>query len=925
MVTRVFLGWDQPFLTAASAWMAGRGADWSDTLVVVPTAQSGRRLRESLAEACGGAVLSPQMTTPGMLLRGPDMPDACESWEEELAWVAALESINGWEPYQAIMPEPDREDSAWAVGLAREFTALRRELAENGHTLGTAAKRLAETVEAGRWHALAGLETRVISQMRSWGLRDRSRPFSEILPPAGRVPRILLAGVPELPPVVAAALERDDRPVTALIAAPEADGEHFSPCGIPLACWLSRELPWPENRVHLAVNPRDQAHLALQAIAATCAPSDSIAIGCADAEVGEQLARILNQHGWPAFHPAAPVATEPLVKWWRTFAKWLIRPDFAALAELLAFSQSGKLVSGARYRKSIGIHRMMDRAMVRDAGDLRHRLEHDPDFLAHPDPAKALAMREDAASLLEAATAMESWRARYLRGEFLETTRIILEIISTPDDATAGEIEAWMTRAEPRISRLQKPAAFWIDVMLGALPSPSPTPPDDRVIDVQGWLEVFHEPGIHLILCGLNEGRVPSRSSGETWLGEAARSRLGLITGDSRAARDAFLFHALIRARSHGSGSVDVFCGKCSIGGDALLPSRLLLTGSGQLLATRVRTLFRELEPPDSGLRNEPDGWKWRPPVIVAARMPSATALRDYLACPLRFYLKHVLRMRRPEPHRGEWNARDFGNIIHKTLENWGSNRTLHSRPEDDIAGHLLDEADRLITLGFDGKPPLAVRIQREAVHQRLRWTARILAGLHAEGWDVLETETPIRLTLPGGAEISGTIDRIDRHRESGAIRIIDYKTGKLGERKSAKVEAAHRVKATTAVIQRCAHLPVDSPAWHEATDAKGNPQTMLWQNLQLPLYVAAVAAEHGTLPAPCYLTIGDSFDRVDLHIWECFQQRDVDAAVTCADWITERIRQGVFLPAAAAVPHDDFEDLLAGLTWEEVLDWQPD
>lgn len=923
MVTRVFLGWDEPFLPLAVRWMAERGSDWSDTLMVVPTAQSGRRLREGLAEACGGAVLSPKTITPGMLLRGEDAPDVCENWEEELAWVAALESISQWDPYNAIMPEPDRSDSGWAVSLAREFAALRRELQENGHHLTTTFQRLADSVEADRWKALAQLETRMLSQLRAWGLRDRSRPFSEILPPPIRAPKILLAGVPELPPVVAAALEQDARTVTTLIAAPSSEAEHFSPCGIPLATWSSRDLPWPNGRVHVASNPQHQAILTLQAIAECQATPAEVAIGCADAEVGEDLARMLTSHGWPAFHPATPVVVEPLVKWWHTFAKWLNQPDFATLAELLAFPQSGKLVGGARYQKSQTVHRLMDDAMVRDAADLRHQLDGNPDFLAHPDDAKALAMRNDAKKLLDAATAMESWRASYLRGDFLATTKTLLEIITAPEDPAGEAMEAWIKRAKPMVSRLNKPATFWIDVMLNALSSPSPAPPDGRVIDVQGWLEVFHEPGNHLILCGLNEGRVPARSGGETWLGEAARARLGLITHDSRAARDAFLFQAIVQSRMHADGSATLFCGKFSLNGDALLPSRLLLTGSGKLLASRVKELFKPVEPPDAALRIEPDGWKWRPPVIEVTRMPSTTGLRDYLACPFRFYLKHVLRMRKPEPHRGEWNARDFGNIIHKTLENWGRSRDLHGRSAVAIADHLLDEADRLISLGFDGKPPLAVRIQREAMHQRLRWTARVLAEIHADGWEILETEKPIRLSLPGGATISGTIDRIDRHRDSGAIRVIDYKTGNPGNRKTSKVEAAHRIKATDAVIQRHAHLPEDCPAWHEATDAKGKTQTMLWENLQLPLYVAAVLADHKTLPEPCYLTIGDTFDRVGLHVWENVLQADVDSAITCADWITERIRQGIFMPPADAVRYDDFEDLAAGSSLTELVEWQ--
>ncbi|MFU8893592.1 MAG: PD-(D/E)XK nuclease family protein [Luteolibacter sp.] len=912
MVERVFLGWHEPFLSLAVEWMAARGADWSDTLVVVPTAQSGRRLREMLAEACGGAVLSPRTTTPGMILRGDDAPGIAENWEEELAWIAELESIADWAPYQPIMPEPDRTDDAWATGLARELAALRRELQENGHHLASAAKRLSDTVESERWQALAALERAMLQRLQRWGLRDRSRPFAEILPPVDRAPRILLAGVPDLPPVVAAAIEQDARPIISLVAAPESEATDFSPCGTPLQAWAGHELPWPDGRVHVASDPRHQAAIAISEIAKSQAASDAVAIGCPDAEVGEELCRALTHHGWTAFHPAGPVPSEPLLTWWRTFANWLRNPEFSTLAELLAFPQSGKLVGGARFQKSATLQRMMDEAMVRDTSDLRHQLAENPDFATHPDAEKAQAAREQAAQLLESASAMENWRASYQRGDFLQTTRKLLDIIATPEDAATQAIHAWLDRAEGMIRRHDKPAGFWLDLMLASLPASSPTPPDERVIDIQGWLEVFHEPGNHLVLCGLNEGRVPAKPTGETWLGEPARARLGLITADDRAARDAWLFHAITRARMHENGSVTLICGKSSAGGDALLPSRLLLTGDGESLARRVRHLFQSIEPPDAGLRREADDWNWQPPVFTPSRLPSATGLRDYLACPFRFYLKHVLRMRKPEPERGEWNARDFGNIIHKALEIWGGNASAHSASVDEIAGHLIDEADRIITRGFHGRPPLAVLLQREAMHQRLRWTARVLAEIHADGWEILETEKPIRIPVSGGRHISGTIDRIDRHRESGEIRIIDYKTGNLDERKSGTVEAAHRTTATAGVLKNHRHLADDCPAWHATTDAKGKPRACLWQNLQLPLYVAAVAADFDSLPQPCYLAIGNTRNRVALHTWDRFSLDEMKSAMACTEWIIERIDQGIFMPPAEKVRYDEFEPLAA-------------
>ena len=68
MMEREFLGWDRPFLTQAVAWLLERRDELPGMLVVVPTAQSGRRLREALAESAG-ALLAPKVVTPGSFLQ----------------------------------------------------------------------------------------------------------------------------------------------------------------------------------------------------------------------------------------------------------------------------------------------------------------------------------------------------------------------------------------------------------------------------------------------------------------------------------------------------------------------------------------------------------------------------------------------------------------------------------------------------------------------------------------------------------------------------------------------------------------------------------------------------------------------------------------------------------------------------------------
>src|SRR6478609_4016519 len=221
MAERKFLGWDQPFLTRAVAWLLARQHELPGLLVVTPTAQSGRRLREALAEA-GGAVLAPRVVTPGSFLQSRDA-DAAADWMDRVAWVEVLENVADWSEYEALFPEPPDESGNWAGSLAQEMVKLRHALQENGLLLTTASRKLQGTVEADRWEALAKLEHLVEQKMQLWGLKSRSRVLAEGLEMPAGVSRIVLAGVAEMPPLVERALLAWAGPVTALIGAPAAE------------------------------------------------------------------------------------------------------------------------------------------------------------------------------------------------------------------------------------------------------------------------------------------------------------------------------------------------------------------------------------------------------------------------------------------------------------------------------------------------------------------------------------------------------------------------------------------------------------------------------------------------------------------------------------------------------------------------------
>lgn len=894
MVEREFLGWERPFLTEAVEWLWRRKDELPGWLVVVPTAQSGRRLREALAER--GSCLAPHVVTPGWFLHADGAaPDSIEL----LAWVETLEAIRDWSPFEAVFPISPGEGEArgWSLGLARSLAGLRKSLQENALTIATASERLLNTVEAERWQALAALEDRVEHLLGSWGCVSRSAALAR--PHPGWQDgwfRVVLAGVPDFFEAIARQLGRAQVPVTALVGAPAEEVEHFDAFGRPAPSWNERPIAWPaetSGSVTLVADPRQQASEALRLAAIAGTSSDRLVLGTADEETAGELVRAFGRAGW-TLHDPAHQPPRPFAAWLAAWRRFLADPVAATAIDLLAYPQTAGLVGGRRAQRAAALSLARDRWLAKQRADFTLALEQTS--RTHEQEQLHLA-----ASTLES---LEEMRAGFARDGFHAGMRRLLEVVDPGE--TAAVLHEWLAGSAPSLGHVERDAGFWIDLLLASLPPTVSTPPAERALDVQGWLELFHEPGPHLIVCGMNEGWIPGRGSSDAWLPENVRGLLGLSTEPERAARDAYLLTAMTACRK-ASGRVDLLLVKTGAGGETLLPSRLLLAAPEGELPARVKELFRGIEPPDSSLAWTLDeAWKWRPREVAMAPRLSVTAFADYLACPFRFYLKQVAGMAEPEPERVEWNARDFGNVAHLVLERWALDEAARDFLESEaIEAFVHDELDRILASRFDGRLPLAVRIQTESLRQRLSWFARVQARERQAGWRIAEVEKKFELDLDGFIVV-GRVDRIERH-EDGRRRVLDYKTTAA----ASVVEQAHRV-AVTANTRLPAHLENVKEVLCTASDGK----TKRWKNLQVALYSAAL----GDVDELGYFALGATEADVKVSLWDGFFRDDRESALDCARWVTTRVAQRAFWPPAERVDFDDYAVLSLGRLLEETV-----
>lgn len=926
--SRHLLSWDQPLLRQvaerllAAAGERGGPADLSATLVIVPTRQSGRRLREALAHAAadrGPAFFPPRIVPPDYLLTYAPPANAAGRAGRLLAWAAVLRAAD-LGAARALFPiDPPARDFAWALPLAEQLLDLQTELAEQGLTFADVAvsTRQANAYEPDRWACLAELAARQQSRLAAAGLADpvaaMLRHAADPAPPPG-IARLVLAGTPDPVPLGLRVLEKlsAQLPVEILFSGPPGGESLFDDWGRPrTAAFQSRAIPVDTAAapVRLAADPAAVA-ADLAALAARHGAADGrLAFGLADPEITPLLARRLAAAGLAAYDPAGRPATQ------------------SALGALL--QTLGALLPAANFRAAADLCRQPDfagwlRRLAPDSHDwsdlrLRHGFDclaatHLPDSL---DDARELATDEWKNKFPEAPAALDALtgvRRRLAAGAFAETLPALLRDIygprqffpHEPDDRalidSAESLQAVLAeirRAAPAHPELAP--ADWNTLLLrlasaARLYSDRPA----AAYDLQGWLELLWEDAPHLALGGLNDGAVPEAVVGHAFLPESLRVHLGLRTNETRFARDAYLLEALLAMRAS-NGRVELFVAKTALTGEPRPPSRLLFRCPDDRLVVRAQTLFRE--PPAAAPRPPwQAAWQLRPGKPAPPERLSVTGFGVYLRCPFRFFLQRRLRMEPFDAARRDLDAREFGTLCHEALQALGTDGAAKSATQAiDIAAFLTDHVRAAMRQRYGRRLPLPLELQLDSACARLEAAARVEAEARAQGWRIFAVEQEWTAEIDG-LTITGKIDRIDRHETTGAWRLLDYKTSD----KAVAPARAHLRNLPRA--GRPPHLPACAE-----TAATGKLQ--LWTSLQLPLYRRFWRAQNSGDPPACgYFNLPKNTGETGIDPWSDLTPEAEESAWVCARGIVAAIRAGRFWPPAPLKPdEDEFARLFPG------------
>ncbi len=913
---RHFLPWDRPLLPQAVAWLAGDWAggaplDLSSTLVLVPTKQSGRRLREALAAYAAEknqAVFPPKVLPLAALIvpeASANAGQVASRLESLLAWAEVLQAAEP-EEFRAVFPvDPPARNFSWAASLAREFVRLQDTLAEVGLQLSDVPQKVEPTFpELERWQQIAVLERRQAAKLAALGLRDgqaaKIRQARAAVLPAG-ITRVVMIATPDPRPIALTVLAQHavQVPVEVLVFAPENEAATFDDWGRPQPeAWARRPLVLAdfERCVQLWADPAAQAARVVTVAQSYRANTGMLGVGIVDPEILPLAETGLRQAGLGSFNPEGRSRHGDALYQLLSALAGLVRDEAFATVEMLARCPDflGYLETrlGGGF-SAAGFLAKLDRLRARHLPpDLAEARRHEP------------AMRELAA--------VEELRVALTTGAFPGNASEVLaeifrarqlDVAKEADAALAASAEAWtdvMHEVAEATGRFQQlTTADWWELALRLYGETVRF--DEKsadAVELQGWLELIWEDAPHLIAAGLNDGRVPEAIVGDPFLPESLRVRLGLKTNAMRFACDAYALQALASARAAG-GRFEVLLGKTSAAGDPLRPSRLLLRCADEGLPQRIAFLFK---PVAAGGVNLPweRAWKLRPPVVASPERVAVTALRAWLQCPFRFYLSRVLQMEAVDPAKTELDAMDFGTLCHAALEAMGNAPAMRDCTDATVLrGFLLEALETAATQRYGRELTLPLIVQMEAARQRLAHAAEVQAETRNEGWVIERVEWKFAVPV-GGLTVSGKIDRIDRHEATGAIRVLDYKTSDMPVN-PARAHLRGRRKNE------------DVPAF-ALFDFGGGEE--VWTDLQLPLYERALAAEFPASAGPIrcgYFNLPKAVTETDIALWEDYSPELAEAAWRCAEGVAEAIRAGEFWPPRELKGHEaEYDDFAA-------------
>ncbi|MBM3494729.1 MAG: hypothetical protein FJX72_10510, partial [Armatimonadetes bacterium] len=705
---------------------------------------------------------------------------------------------------------------------------------------------------------------------------------------------IVIASCPTIPAALEMRLRSSRHAVTALVHAPPSESAAFSEMGRPTtSAWADRRIALSDDDIVTADTARDQAAVVVDRIGtlATDFGPDEISVCLGDPAMEAILRRMLRAAGTPTHHAFRRVLalTRP-VRLLSAIADHMESRSMDAFAALVRHPDLDP--PGAGHATVPTTWRLHDLDCLR----VRRLSDRVPSAFANvavPTDESGGKRQERGVSDVAAAIARLVAPLGTTKRPIVEWAEPIARVLvsiydpimsderSQPSELTDSlqSVGQWLrdvSDTDPNLGRvalLTGPQA--LRFLVRSVSDVSiPEPVRDSAVEVLDWFETPYDDAPVKIVTTMNEGHIPARPPDDPLIPDALRAELGLPDAEALHALDAFHLAALAASTRH----LCLISGRISADGDTLKPSRLLFACDDAALPARASRLFagaateRHMVPFAYATASRFALPRPRPPSEPIAKL-SVTAFRDYLACPYRFYLRHVLGLETITDAAPEMDAPTFGSLIHEALGAFARGPSAHETLETAVCEAMEEALDQVATAKFGRRPPPAVALQVTQARRRLRAFAAWQAERAAAGWviraDWVELDAEAAIVVDDAPfTVHGRIDRIEHHPQTGRYALFDYKTG-------------------------------DTPRSPQQSHRSTTPTGFDWVDLQLPLYRRIAPLPAGAGLDMGYLWLGPDAS-ADALLEADWSDADLALADVCADEVIRRVRNGVFWPPSS-------------------------
>jgi len=936
-MTKAYLKSNIPLVTAVAEWLCAEVittpsgvAALDHILVLVPTRQAGRRLREMLAEIFPAGCIPPKTLPASTLLQPRENPGRpLITRAESVALLAKLLTAVNLHTYAALFPakgHPQEQSFSWGLGVAGQLLQLWNTLEENALTMGCVAGAIESIlndenldVEVARWRDLAALEALFFAKIVESGrtpqpLAVRNAVAAPLIP--AECTRIVLPALVDGVPALYQALANIAPPteITVLIQFDGDADQAFDPWGVPAPpFWTGRQAPLTplrDDRIFPAADSTAQADAVADYFAGIPAAEALPALGMADATLYSELESAFLNRGIRIHNPAGtPLAGSSLAQLILQIKNFSPEAPYRLLAAFIRQADTARLLgvdphSYARLLKTLDeLQNLHLPQSVAETLQLCQQELNELNALAEPQPHQR-ARIPGLQSCVTAITALlklvtparganpvdhlltalkEFFKERILADANTidrELGAAAAKILDIRDDLNSPLIIQSLNAEEIALvfDELLQNSSYQLEAS-GA-----------TEILTEGWLELIWNPAAEIVISGFNEGSLPLATVGHAFLPDRLRKALHMVCNDLRTARDTYLLHALTAARQ--PGAVQIHLERVNADGDVRKPSRLLFRCDDATLAARARRLFAESEsaPPERP-RMLPERWKLSLPLPDQQSTPlslSVSAVSGYLKCPFTFYLDTILKMRELSDRTEEMDARVFGTLCHDAIERFGDSPLASSANADAISAYLEEQVQQLARKTYGDSLPAIIQLQAQTAARRLAFFAAVQAERSRAGWQIVAGEERLQYTVDG-IGIRGRADRIDFHPEKNIVQIIDFKTwNKIPDNKGVAKFATRSAAAADAHLSRNLSLySIDGQEGYALTD------------MQLPLYMLMMPArflrDPQTTVECAYFVLGESQPHCGLFAWNLEPHRQ--RILSDLDTLIKSIKRGIYWP----------------------------